>query len=119
MSPFEQLRGDPDVRTFGAGETIFKEGDPGKHMFAVLDGDVDIRKNDRVLECVRAGGVFGEMALIDKQPRSASAVAHSACRVVAVSETRFLFLVEQTPTFALQLLRVVVDRLRRASGSAT
>ena len=82
-------------------------------MFAVLEGEVDLRKGDHLLETVRSGGVFGEMALIDREPRSATAVARSECRVIAVSEKRFTLLVQQTPYFALQIMQVLAQRLRR------
>ena len=61
---------------------------------------------------LKTGDVFGEMALIEDRARSARAVAHSACRLVAIDERRFLFLVAQTPYFALGLLRLLARRLR-------
>lgn len=67
----------------------------------------------QVVETVEKGGLFGEMALIEKENRVATAVAKTDCRVVAVDETRFLFLVQQTPNFALHVMRVLSDRLRR------
>jgi CRP-like cAMP-binding protein len=53
------------------------------------------------------------MALLDKTPRSATAVAKTDCKLVAVDERRFKFLVQQTPHFSLQLMRIIADRLRR------
>jgi CRP-like cAMP-binding protein len=117
MSIFEMLRREPDVRTFSAGEAIFTEGETGDCMFAVVEGEVTIRKGERVLEHVHAGGVFGEMALIDKTPRSASAVAVTDCQVVAIAEKRFTYLVQQTPYFALEIMHVLADRLRRNTAS--
>jgi CRP-like cAMP-binding protein len=117
MPIFDLLRRESDIRTFTAGETIFREGEPGEHMFAVLEGEVALLKNSRTLELVPAGGVFGEMALIDHEPRSASALASSDCRVVAIGEKRFLFLIQQTPYFALQLMHVLAERLRRNTTS--
>lgn len=115
MPIFELLRNEPDVRTFDAGAIIFSEGDPGDAMYAVIDGEVEIRKHDKVLEVVGAGGVFGEMALVDQQPRSATAAARTSCRVVAVGQRRFTILVQQTPYFALQVMHVLAERLRRNS----
>lgn len=117
MTMFDLLRREPDVRKFTAGEAVFTEGEPGDCMFAVVEGDVAIRKGERVLEHVHAGGVFGEMALIDKTPRSASAVAVTDCQVVAVAEKRFMYLVQQTPYFALEIMHVLADRLRRNTSS--
>ena len=111
------LRNEPDVRTYRAGEVVFAEGQPGDSMYALLEGEVEIRKGDRVLETVPAGGVFGEMALIDQEARSASAIAVTDCRVVAVGQRRFTLLVQQTPYFALQIMHVLADRLRRNTAS--
>ena len=59
-----------------------------------------------------ADSIFGEMAPIDNEPRSASAIAMSDVELVAVSEKQFLFLVSQTPYFALKVMRVLAQRLR-------
>jgi CRP-like cAMP-binding protein len=117
MAIFELLRREPDVREFAAGEIVFVDGEPGDCMFAVLEGEVAIKKEGRVLETVKPGGVFGEMALIDQEPRSASAVAATDCRVAALGQKRFLFLVQQTPYFALEIMHVLAERLRRNTAS--
>jgi CRP-like cAMP-binding protein len=56
------------------------------------------------------------MALIDSEPRSATAIAAADCKLAAIGEKRFLRLIEQTPIFALQIMRVMTERLRRRSG---
>lgn len=116
MPTFDILRRETDVRSFKQGETIFKKGDPGECMFAVVTGAVDISIGSAVAERVAPGGVFGEMALIDKQPRSATAVAAADCALAAIDEKRFLRLVEQVPRFALQVMQVITERLRRANS---
>lgn len=113
MPRFDFLKNEPEVRSYRAGDVIFSEGDAGAHMYAVLDGEVEIRKGRRVLETIGAGGVFGEMCLIEQKPRSAAAVAKSDCRLAAVNQGRFMLLVQQTPFFALQMMQVLSDRLRR------
>jgi CRP-like cAMP-binding protein len=117
MAIFELLRREPDVRSFRAGESIFDEGQTGDCMFVVLSGSVEIRKGDRVLERLEKDGVFGEMALIDHSPRSASAIAVSDCSVAALPEKRFTFLVQQTPYFALEVMHLLADRLRRNTAT--
>ena len=112
MPTFEILSREPDVRSFNQGETIFREGDAGNCMFAVLEGTVDIVIDGKVVDHVSGGNVFGEMALIDHQTRSATAVATTACRLAAIDEKRFLRLVEMTPRFALQIMQVISQRLR-------
>jgi CRP-like cAMP-binding protein len=116
MPTFDMLRRETDIRSFKQGETIFKQGDPGECMSAVVTGAVEIHLGNTVVERIAPGGVFGEMALIDKQPRSATAVAAVDCSLAAIDEKRFLRLVEQTPRFALQVMQVITERLRRASS---
>jgi len=102
-----------DTKPVAAGTTIFKAGDERDYMYAVLEGQVDIVVNGRIVETVVSGGIFGEMALIEKDRRTATAVASTDAKVVAVDERRFLFLIQQTPNFALHVMRVLSDRLRR------
>ena len=116
MLTFPILRHEPDIRSFRQGETIFKEGEPADCMFSVVEGSVAIELRGAVVEHIGPGGVFGEMALIDGQPRSATAVAAADCSLAAINEKRFLRLVEQTPKFALQLMQVITERLRRTSA---
>jgi CRP-like cAMP-binding protein len=115
MTTFEILRHEPELVSFRQGETIFSAGDAADCMFAVVDGSVDIVFRDVMIERVSTGGVFGEMELIDKQPRRATAVAASDCQLAAINEKRFLRLVEVTPHFALHMMRVITERLRRAN----
>ena len=102
-----------DAKPVAAGTTIFHTGDESDYMYAVLEGQVDIVVNGRVVETVVSGGIFGEMALIEKDQRTATAIARTDATVVAVDERRFLFLIQQTPNFALHVMRVLSDRLRR------
>lgn len=113
MTEFDYFRNEKDVRSFRAGEVIFSEGEPGDCFFAVLEGEVEIQRHGHAIETVEVGGVFGEMALIDRSPRSASAVASRDTRVAAIGQGRFTFLVQQTPFFALHIMHVLADRLRR------
>jgi CRP-like cAMP-binding protein len=104
--------GFPPAR-FQPGEVIFQEGDKSDRMFVVRTGEVAIERGGKVVETVPPGGIFGEMALIDGSPRAATARAKSACEVAPVTEKTFLFLVHETPVFALAVLRTLADRLRR------
>jgi CRP-like cAMP-binding protein len=99
-----------------AGNVIFEAGDPGKVMYVVLEGEVEIRLNDKPVSTVGPGEFFGEMALLEPGPRSASAVARSDCRLAPVSQARFLLLAQQTPQFSLHVMRVLVERLRQAGS---
>lgn len=113
MTAINILRGEKDIRCFTAGETVFTEGSPGDGMYAVLDGAVDIILGNTVRETVRQGGVFGELALLDDHPRSARAVAQTDARVAFVNPKRFETLIQQSPFFALEVMQVMAERLRR------
>jgi CRP/FNR family cyclic AMP-dependent transcriptional regulator len=104
---------DAQAERFPAGQVVFREGDRGDHMFAVIKGAVDIIINGKMVETVEAGGVFGEMALVEDQPRVASAVVRSDAELVLVDRKCFMFLVQQTPYFSLQLMAIIAERLRR------
>jgi CRP-like cAMP-binding protein len=103
--------GEPEP--FPAGETIFSEGDEGERLYVVKAGSVTLTSHDETLETVGPGGLFGEMAVIDREPRSATAVAETDCELVALEKRRFWFLVQETPYFAEVVMRVMADRLRR------
>jgi CRP/FNR family transcriptional regulator, cyclic AMP receptor protein len=101
------------TRNFVKGKTIFKEGDLGDEFFVVVRGKVEIRSGDRHFETLGPDGIFGEMALIDDNPRSATVVALTDVTVAPIKENQFLFLVKNTPFFALNVMRVLAHRLRR------
>jgi CRP-like cAMP-binding protein len=113
MATINIFRHDPKAVSFNGGQTIFKEGDPGDLMYVVQSGEVDILLGDTLLETVGEGGVVGEMALVDSTARSATARARTDCRVVPLDETLFKNHIHQTPFFAIQVMRVMADRLRR------
>jgi CRP/FNR family transcriptional regulator, cyclic AMP receptor protein len=100
------------VRHFKAGEVVFNQGDAAEELYVVKSGTVEIRLGNRVLDTLPELSIFGEMALIDRSPRSATAVATTDATVVPVGEKQFLFLVSRTPHFALNLMRVLAQRLR-------
>ena len=108
------FRNATDTRDFPAGATIFREGESGHEMFVIRRGAVDIVVGDHTITTLAEGEIFGEMALIDTRPRSATAKAREDCAFVPVDEKRFTFLVQQTPQFALHVMRTLADRLRSA-----
>lgn len=100
------------VKSFKAGTTVFKEGDPGTEMYVLLKGVVELSVRGKVIARVGKAGLFGEMAIIDNNPRSATAHASTNCEVVVVDQKRFLEMVHETPDFAIDVMRVLVSRLR-------
>ncbi len=105
----------PEVptRDYAGGATIFREGDRGDEFFVVVSGQVEVRTGNRPLETLGEDSIFGEMALIDDSPRSATVVALTEVTLAPISEKQFLFLVRHTPFFALRVMRVLASRLRR------
>jgi CRP/FNR family transcriptional regulator, cyclic AMP receptor protein len=103
------------VRDFRAGDVIFREGDPAEEFYIVKTGSIEIRLGNRLLDTLAERSIFGEMALIDRGPRSATAVAATDATLVPVGEKQFLFLVSRTPHFALNVMRVLVRRLRTSN----
>ena len=103
---------DIEARFFKAGDVIFREGDEAKELFVIKSGQVRIQIGNRTVTELGQDSIFGEMALIDSEPRSATAVAITDVELVPVSEKQFLFLVSQTPYFALKVMRVLAQRLR-------
>lgn len=101
-----------EVRKFSAGHCFFYAGDPGDVMYVVLSGDVEIRINDKVVETVRAGGLFGEMALVDRHERSATARAKTDTEAVAIDRERFISLLATHPFFSIEVMNVMAERLR-------
>jgi CRP-like cAMP-binding protein len=94
------------------GDVIFREGDAADCLYVVRDGTIDITLGNRLLKPLQRGDIFGEMSLIDGEPRSASAVAHSQATVIPINEEQFLFLVGKLPYFSLNVMRVLAMRLR-------
>jgi CRP/FNR family transcriptional regulator, cyclic AMP receptor protein len=103
---------DIESRYFKAGSTVFREGDEAHELFVIKSGKVRIQIGNRTLTELGPDTIFGEMALIDSEPRSATAIAVTDVELVPVGEKQFLFLVSQTPYVALKVMRVLVQRLR-------
>ena len=113
MNLISLFKHDENVIKSPAGEIIFKEGESGKIMYVILEGEVDIRVGGQSIYVAKQGEIFGEMALLESKPRSATAVASTPCRLAPVDENRFLYLIQQFPQFSLQVMRMLAERLRR------
>src|SRR5260221_427190 len=98
--------------SYESGASIVREGQIGVLMYVVLRGRVAIRVGDNLVENVGPGGLFGEMALVDRTPRLASAVAESNCKLLAINRNAFLNLVKHSRRFAASLLPAVSARAR-------
>jgi CRP-like cAMP-binding protein len=113
MPRVDYFKNSEDFVEYAANQVIFDQGDASEAMYAVKEGEVDIIYKGHLLDTVEAGEFFGEMSLIDDTPRSAKAVARTDCKVVPVNRHDFLFLIQETPLFALQVMHMMAERLRR------
>jgi len=102
----------PNHRTIAAGEVIYAEGDSGSHMFGVVSGSVTLRKGSVVVATLGPEDVFGERALIDHLPRNLTAIATSETVLAEIDHRLFLFLVHESSTFALGIMKALASRLR-------
>jgi CRP-like cAMP-binding protein len=105
------------LQRFAAGEKVFVQDDEGSAMYVVRSGRVNITTYGTVLESIGPNGMFGEMALIDGSPRSATAVAAEPTEVAPIDKTAFAHLVKQDPEFALRVMRMLAARLRQMNAS--
>ncbi|HZP20126.1 MAG TPA: cyclic nucleotide-binding domain-containing protein [Bauldia sp.] len=105
-------RPDLPVKRMAAGTRIVVEGGTAAEMFLLKRGRVQIMLHGKPIEEVSPGGIFGEMALIDQGPRGATAMALEDCDVIPVNERLFVELVQDSPYFALDVMRTLVRRIR-------
>jgi CRP/FNR family cyclic AMP-dependent transcriptional regulator len=112
----EMFASEAHPRVCEPGEAIFRTYDLGAEMYVVLEGEVEITIGSSVVETLGPGEPFGEMALIDQAPRVATAIAKTPCKLAVITEKRFLFMVQTTPHFALQIMKVMADRLRKMNA---
>jgi len=111
-------------RVFEAGETIFREGEKGDLMYVLLEGAVELKKKvgrgEAVLKVVDTpNDFFGEMALLDDRPRSATAVAERRSRVLVVDRPSFESMILQNGRFALKIIKVLAERIRRSNDQVS
>ena len=116
---FELFSNNPDIVTIEAGQPLFVEGEEGKLMYVLSVGSAEVIVKNRVVETLRSGNIVGEMGIVSPGPRSATVVAKTKCEFVAIDDKRFQYLVQQTPFFATQVMRVLAERLRATDEMLT
>lgn len=103
----------PEIQTFTAGEVIFNQGEPGDDMYGILEGEIEQYINGQLIETLKTGDIFGVGALIQPDRlRVTKAIAKTGCKLASMNQRHFLFAIQETPTFALEVLRSYYDRLR-------
>jgi CRP/FNR family transcriptional regulator, cyclic AMP receptor protein len=102
----------PQRRTAAPGDVIYREGDKGTHMYGIVEGRIALQKSNTVVATLGPNDVFGERALIDEHPRDLTAIAVEPTVLAEVDRYLFLFLVDQSATFALDIMGALAERLR-------
>jgi CRP-like cAMP-binding protein len=104
----------PDIRTVAAGEVIFEAGQPGDYMYGLLEGEVEEYVDGVPMETIVTGDVFGAGALVHpKGARVSTAIAKTDCKLAYLDQQRFFYVVQETPMFALEVIRSYSDRLQK------
>ena len=112
MTPRGLFLNATERRELASGEVLFHAGDAGDQMFGVVSGQIELRRGDKVLGRVGPDETFGEMSIIDNVPRSLTAVAVERSEIAIISQRTFLFLVHETPMFAIQVMQSLASRIR-------
>jgi CRP-like cAMP-binding protein len=107
-----------DPVQYATGDVIFEQGDAGDRMYVGRRGSVALKDGDRVVETVGSPGLFGELALIEREPRALTAVADTDVELVEIGARQFWVLVHETPGFAHLVMTVMARRLR-TTGTTT
>ena len=102
-----------------AGYVIATEGDPGAGLFVIADGEADVTIGGKKVNHLEAGDFFGEMALLDGGPRTATVTATTPITLYALTEWVFRGLLAEHPSIAMRTLETRASRLRGATKAAT
>jgi CRP/FNR family transcriptional regulator, cyclic AMP receptor protein len=113
MNILALFQNDEDIQEFKSGSVIFKEGDSGDVMYVVISGSVEMKLKGVVVNLISSNEVFGEMALVDGSPRSATAQVLTDCKIVTVKQAKFESLIQKQPDFALYVMQTMAERLRK------
>lgn len=101
-----------------AGTDIVKEGEIGHEFYLVASGSAVVRRNGRKIVTLGPGSYFGEMALLDKGPRTATVTTEEPCELVVLGQREFMAVLDQVPVVAHKLLVTLAGRLREADTRA-
>jgi CRP-like cAMP-binding protein len=112
MTSLHGFAHDPHAFDVADGHVLFNQDEPGNTMYVLLEGAIELQVNGKFLTMLEPGEMFGEMALTDAHPRSATAIARGATRLVPIDQKRFMYLVQNTPYFAIEVMHSMAERLR-------
>ena len=120
VEAFEQLCRYAKHATLKRGATIFSRGDPGNSLIAVISGTVKISISSpdgrsAILNLIGSGEIFGEVAVLDGQARTADAIANTNCEIFVIDRREFLPFVRSQPALAMKFIELLCTRLRWTS----
>lgn len=104
--------------TVSAGRVLVEEGTVGREFFFIIDGSATVRKGGRKVATLGPGNYFGELSLLDRQPRSATVTADTDLTLLVLDQRRFNGLLDDMPTLAHKLLAAMAQRIREADARA-
>jgi len=117
-SELRKIRSSLDELHVPNGKVLVEEGHIGQEFFIIVDGTASVTRNGRKVATLGPGGHFGELALLDRRPRSASVVSQSDMDVLVMSQRQFNGLLESVPSIARKMLSALATRLREADAKA-
>jgi len=117
-SELRKIRASLDEVSVPEGKVLVEEGRIGQEFFIIVDGTAKVTRNGRRVATLGAGSHFGELALLDRRPRSASVVSETDMDVLVMSQRQFNSLLESVPTIARKMLSALATRLREADAKA-
>jgi len=113
--PPREFKRDEMTRSYSKDEAVFFEGEPGEELFIIQKGSVKIIKitenNEILLAVLKAGDIFGEMALLESKPRAAGAVAFEDCQLMAVNRANFQQMIQTQPQLIARLTTLLSERI--------
>jgi CRP/FNR family cyclic AMP-dependent transcriptional regulator len=113
LAEVQEACGGAEIVSLAPGEFLFREGDPAHALYVVKRGLLRIVSGSTVYETLRAGGIVGEMGIVEEgSRRSASVIAGTSAELIEIDTPKFLALVSEVPDFSLAVMRVMAHRLR-------
>ena len=101
-----------DQVTFAKGESLTKQGEPGKEAFIILSGKAIVKRSGKKVATLGTGSVVGELSLLDNGPRTATVVCDTECQVLVISRGNFLRVIDKVPALAHKLFGALAMRIR-------